>query len=157
MKPLIFVTCIPCKESMTHILLKKLGCYLIYFPGHSRHYWEWFNIASTCNVLAWFFVKNSSVQTTQLSALSVGCHPKTHCKSLRLQHRLGWKLLSLPGSQRQVHYGEMGRQTGCCFEHLQHLQDNMRWRYLARRFLAGRFPIALVCLALSACSLPLFV
>lgn len=134
-KPLILAACIPSKESLTHILFKKLGCHLIYFPGHSYRYWEWFNIDSTCNVLACFFVNNSSGQTTQLSSVSVRCHPKTHCKSLCLQHQLGWKLRSLPGSQRQVCYGEMGGQTGRCFEHLQHLSDNMRYEIFSKTLL----------------------
>lgn len=69
----------PSEESTTHILLKKLGCCLIYFPDHFFNYWEWFDTDSTCNVSEYFFVvvSNSWGQITQLSCLQCGRPPQS--------------------------------------------------------------------------------
>lgn len=118
----------------TYPFLKKLGCCLIYFPGHFFNYWGWFDTDSTCNVSEYFFVvvSNSWGQITQRSCLQGWRPPQSTLQVAVSAAVTGLRATRAPWNQRQVSYGEMGWQTG--LEPLQHLLDNMRWRCLAGSF-----------------------
>lgn len=118
----------------TYPFLKKLGCCLIYFPGHFFNYWGWFDTDSTCNVSEYFFVvvSNSWGQITQRSCLQGWRPPQSTLQVAVSAAVTGLRATRAPWNQRQVSYGEMGWQTG--LEALQHLLDNMRWRCLAGSF-----------------------
>lgn len=119
------------QESMTHILFKKLGCYLIYFPRHSYNYWEWFDTDSTCKVPDWgIFCSFFWGQITHLSGLQFKRAPQSTLQVAVSAALTGLRATWAPWKPES--YGEMGWQTG--LEPLQHLLDSMRWRCLAGSF-----------------------
>lgn len=58
----------------------KLGCFLIYFPCHPCHYWEWFNIDSTCDVPACVLLK--TLQAKPDSVVSVWDITRKHTSAV---------------------------------------------------------------------------